>query len=322
MIMSDLGKIKQRLLSHIQEYRDNLRNKTNNNTNKLSDINDFSSTDYLFVSSKIARMEEFRHLNIAKIIAHFRTPWPKQSYQSVKDYSQSYKSKFTMLFSSVSSVFIFFVGSFLQLPPSLQDAVINSGFSAGFGYTVVLLGQLYYLYPALIVIPIVTVIILINFFVRAINAASSKNGRGGIKAAGTLHPVASATAVVRNNRRASLVQGVGLMRAMQNDVMDDSKDDDSFSIRSSEVFGDSNAESDNHSVDSESSSDSGSLCISALSEDSVVGAREDKPAIGHNDDIKSNININLAHELNNGCDSWEDEEDISIDFSVSTGISE
>jgi len=53
----------------------------------------------------------------------------------------------------------------------VQDAVINSAFSAGFGYTVVLLGQLYYLFPALIVIPIMTVLILIHFIVRAINAS-------------------------------------------------------------------------------------------------------------------------------------------------------
>ena len=170
--MKDLTRIKEKLLSSIREYEDKLiqHGDLKDTTDDEKSDKSFNSTEYFFVSTRIARTEEYKNLYIAKIINNFRTPWPRQSYKHATDYSQPYNSRFAALFSGIGKVFVFLAGGFIQFPTSVQDAVALTAFSTGMGYVIVLLAELYHLYPALIAIPIVTVAVVAHFIIKAVSA--------------------------------------------------------------------------------------------------------------------------------------------------------
>eukprot|EP01034_Spumella_vulgaris_P047303 gene47303-biopygen7973 len=92
----------------------------------------FNAAEYLFVSYRLA--QKFPDLKESKIIARFSTPWPPQSYQHVIDVSKTYSKKFSALTKSASMVLVFLAGNLLQLPPSLQENVINIFSTAVVGY--------------------------------------------------------------------------------------------------------------------------------------------------------------------------------------------
>ena len=207
-VRKDLAKIKQKLISTIDNYR--------HKANAKRIEKEFNSADYLFVSTRLAKIEEFKNLEVAKIIANFHTPWPRQSYQYLKDYSHKYKSKFTIIFSSIGSVIVFLLGGFIQLPTAAQDAAVYSAFSAGFGYTVVLLAELYNLYPALIAIPVVMGIIFIHFLIRALSTAKPPKIPMKVAQMETTTVVEAVTdRNVKTNRRNALVHGVDMIQSMQ-----------------------------------------------------------------------------------------------------------
>ena len=215
-VRKDLAKIKQKLVSTIDNYHRKV------NTDCKEEINvEFNSADYLFVSTRLAKIVEFKHLAVAKIIANFRTPWPRQSYLYMKDYSHNYRSKFTMIFSSFGSVIVYLLGGFIQLPTAAQDAAVYSAFSTGFGYSLVLLAKLYYVYPALIVVPVVVGIVLVHFLIRTLSLAKPRkdSSKKVVPVEREMEVETATDRNIRNNRRKSLIEGVNLMRSMQKAVV-------------------------------------------------------------------------------------------------------
>eukprot|EP01036_Dinobryon_divergens_P022313 gene22314-30557_t len=49
----------------------------------------FNAAAYLSVSTRVSCCHVFLDLAVAKIIRHFRTPWPKRSYQHVSNAAQT-----------------------------------------------------------------------------------------------------------------------------------------------------------------------------------------------------------------------------------------
>lgn len=166
LIMKDVSKIQQRLLGNLLDYRKSM-NKTVTSTEGIDDNTPavLNAAKYLFASTKVAEL--FPNLKESKIISKFSTPWPRQSYQHSKDVSKSYSKKFSYIASSVRAVVLFFIGGLLNVPPSLQDTIVQMTTTAAVGYGMLLHIQLYHIFPILVVVPLLIVSVIVHFAIQA-----------------------------------------------------------------------------------------------------------------------------------------------------------
>ncbi len=194
-VMSDVSKIKQRLLTSLQDYHkkmakkerdgqlsltnrkgqrdrnDSMADESESDQDQEVDPTDFNAAKFLFLSYKMAR--RYPELKIAQIISEYSTPWPKQSYHRATDVNKKYNRKFQAITKSATMIVMFFVTSFIRIPPNIQDMIMQVCTTAVTGYTVLVHIQLYHIYPVLIAIPTILLAAIIHFFVQS-NKASSK----------------------------------------------------------------------------------------------------------------------------------------------------
>ncbi len=126
---------------------------------------DFNAAEYLFLSYRLAEL--YPELKVSKIIKHFHTPWPKQSYHHAIDVTKNYDKKFSALNKSFSMVIMFFLSSLISVPVSIQDMVIQMATTTTAGYTVLLHIQLYTIYPVLVIIPTIFIGVIVHFVLQA-----------------------------------------------------------------------------------------------------------------------------------------------------------
>jgi hypothetical protein len=171
LIMNDVKKIKLKLADSIRAFNSSVRKRRGAQGTDAEGPEAFNAASYLFVSTRLA--QQWSDLREAQIIAQFRTPWPKQSYQRETDVSQGYSKKYTALYRSASVIAIFFLTNLLNIPPAFQDMVIHMATTAAIGYTTLLHIDLYEVFPALVILPTVLVCVVVHFLVQA-NKASEK----------------------------------------------------------------------------------------------------------------------------------------------------
>jgi hypothetical protein len=166
LIMKDVNKIKLKLADSIRAFNNSVKkNRGNAAANYEHSSESFSAASYLFVSTRLA--QQWSDLREAQIIAQFRTPWPKQSYQRESNVSKSYSKKYTALVRSASVIAIFFLTNLLNIPPAFQDMVIQMTATTTIGYTFLLHIQLYELYPVLVILPTLLLVVVIHFLVQS-----------------------------------------------------------------------------------------------------------------------------------------------------------
>jgi hypothetical protein len=163
LIMRDVNKIKQKLAESIRSFNTSVQRQRRGKLQEGPEH--FNAASYLFVSTRLA--QQWSELREAQIIAQFRTPWPKQSYQRETDVSQSYSKKYTALYRSASIIAIFFLTNLLQIPPALQDMVVQMCSTAVIGYTTLVHIDLYKVYPVLVVVPTLVVCAATHFIVQS-----------------------------------------------------------------------------------------------------------------------------------------------------------
>jgi hypothetical protein len=173
LIMRDVNKIKLKLAESIRAFNKSVRTRRRNNTadDAADDPASFNAATYLFVSTRLA--QQWSELREAQIIAQFRTPWPKQSYQREVDVSKEYSKKFSALSRSASVIAVFFLTNLLQIPPALQDMVVQMCSTAVVGYTTLLHIDLYRFYPPLVILPTLVAAVAVHFIVRS-NSSSAR----------------------------------------------------------------------------------------------------------------------------------------------------
>jgi hypothetical protein len=167
LIMKDVNKIKLKLADSIRTFNKSVRTRRRLSTADTitDDPESFNAASYLFVSSRLA--QQWPDLREAQIITQFRTPWPKQSYQRETDVSKSYSKKFSALTRSASVIAVFFLTNLLQIPPALQDMVVQMCTTAVLGYTILLHVDLYRFYPLLVVLPALLLVVIVHFVIRS-----------------------------------------------------------------------------------------------------------------------------------------------------------
>ncbi|RYH30188.1 hypothetical protein EON65_05910 [archaeon] len=178
VIMKDVQAIKTKLVGSLVEYHRQLQNdhQQDQKVDKMSkqsaqqfesneSSSKFNAAEYLFVSYRLA--QTFMQLKTAKVIAHYQTVWPRQSYQHVADVSRSYNRSFTAFTRSASIIILFFVSNLLTVPITLQDMVVHAVTTAAAGYACLLHLQLYTIYPVLVVAPTLCILMVIHFFLQS-----------------------------------------------------------------------------------------------------------------------------------------------------------
>lgn len=177
LVMQDVKQIQKKLVGNIKEfYKDmqvqrklhQLPQATAADSTPVSELETFNAAKYLYVSHRVARVVPESH--IAKMILHFRSPWPKQSYQHVTDVSKNYSRKFASLTRSLNLVVFYFLTNFLTIPQAIQDMVMQIVSTALLGYTVLVHLQLYYVYPVLVVVPLLVIVAIVHFVVQSMKA--------------------------------------------------------------------------------------------------------------------------------------------------------
>jgi hypothetical protein len=166
LIMKDVNKIKLKLADSIRAFNSSVKKHRGNASAKYEHSPEsFNAASYLFVSTRLA--QQWPDLREAQIIAQFRTPWPKQSYQRESNVSKSYSKKYTAVYRSASVIAIFFLTNLLNIPPAFQDMAIQMVSTAAIGYTFLLHIRLYELYPVLVIIPTLILVAVVHFFVQS-----------------------------------------------------------------------------------------------------------------------------------------------------------
>jgi hypothetical protein len=179
LIMKDVNKIKSKLIDSIRTFNNNMKNADKKKAltydgGSSSEEKDqgFNSADFLFVSTRLAK--QWTDLRESKIIAQFRTPWPKQSYQRESNVSGMYSKKFSVLSRSASILAIFFLSNLLQVPPALQDTLVHMVTTSAIGYTVVLHIDLYKIFPALVILPLALIAVVVHFVLQSSSVDANK----------------------------------------------------------------------------------------------------------------------------------------------------
>ena len=208
LIMKDVNKIKLKLANSIRAFNQSVRNR-HRSADASVDPACFNAASYLFVSTRLA--QQWPELREAQIIAQFRTPWPKQSYQREVNVSKSYSKKYAALSRSASIIAIFFLTNLLQIPPALQDMVIQMCTTAVVGYTVLLHVDLFQIFPVLVIIPTLLVCVVVHFIVQSNKAAAKRRLE-------QMHPAADS--LDQDYKHASQDDSAGEKGRMQDSVQD------------------------------------------------------------------------------------------------------
>jgi len=126
IIMRDVGKIKQKLLTTIRDHYAAIKKARTaaGGSNAIEDAPEtFNAAEYMFVSYRLAKL--FPALGESSIILKYSTVWPKQSYKHKVDVTKSYSSRFSSLGRAVMMLVVFLVTNLLSIPPTFQDMVVN-----------------------------------------------------------------------------------------------------------------------------------------------------------------------------------------------------
>lgn len=170
-IMKDVVKLREKITDIINDYGRKMRGKEGE---QKADDGEFNATDFFFLSKKLA--QRVPHLRAAQLISQFRTPWPRQCYQRVKDVSTSYNRGLqTGLGNFVGTVLVFFLSSFVNFPHSVQDGAVHMVGTTVVGYLVVLHSQLFLIAPVLAFLPLFVFIIVAHFALQSCKSNPSQS---------------------------------------------------------------------------------------------------------------------------------------------------
>lgn len=161
----ELKKIKNYLIQSFRNHRKRQKRRAEAQRNAEEPEEGFNAAEYLFVSYRLAKF--YPDLLESKVILNFSTQWPVQTYHRQKDISKGYKGSFQAIQSGIANVIVVLITSSIDLPPSLQDMVMDMVTTVSIGYAVLLHIQLYQLYPVLVIIPSLVIGVIIHFIVKA-----------------------------------------------------------------------------------------------------------------------------------------------------------
>jgi hypothetical protein len=187
----------------------------------------FNAVKYLFLSYRMA--EQYPDLQASQIILQYSSPWPKQDYKHIKDVKSNYSDKYSGITRAISIIVIFFLTNLLATPLAIQDMILQICTTAAIGYTILIHIQLYYIYPALVIIPTLALIALVfvakHYYQKKRNEEVVKSeAESLIKEKKTTPASGLLTTSSVTTRRQSLQLGVQLAARLKENIHDESGD--------------------------------------------------------------------------------------------------
>jgi len=175
LIMQDIAKLKRKIADLLHDLRVPSSSRHSMMDEKQDSSAAFNAADCLFVSTQLAR--KLPQLPVSRIILHFRTPWPRQSFQHQQHREGEEEgsrrggvSSFLVHFGGV--LVLFLLNSFVNSSGPVQDGMIHVVAAAGVGYTVLLHTQLFHIFPALAFLPLFCCLVAAHFVAKGSRAAS------------------------------------------------------------------------------------------------------------------------------------------------------
>jgi hypothetical protein len=105
--------------------------------------------------------EQYPELKASQIILQYSSPWPKQDYKHIKDVKKNYSDKYSGITRAISIIVIFFLTNLLATPLAIQDMILQICTTAAIGYAMLIHIQLFYIYPALVIIPTLAILAIV-----------------------------------------------------------------------------------------------------------------------------------------------------------------
>jgi hypothetical protein len=228
LIMKDVRKIKQKLVDNIREFNRNVSKRSRADLSP-DEVRPFNAADYLFVSTRLA--QQWSELREAQIIAQFRTPWPKQSYQRESNVSKSYSKKYSALVRSASVIAVFFLTQLLQIPAGFQDMVVRMASTTVIGYTILAHIDLYEIFPVLAFVPAVCLAVAAHYYIKRASAAAEQElcrvhveqvSEEPVKVDEAVEPTdaAAVSKIAHPSRRQSVQHGINVANRLQQELQE------------------------------------------------------------------------------------------------------
>jgi hypothetical protein len=172
LTMRDVQRVKKRVVNDIKSFKEKAKERTSSvfairreSQRKASlqvTANKLNAAKYFYASWRLAKL--YPDLKESAMVANFSTPYPKKSLQRQdKGMSKVYGRKFRFIGQAVSKVAIYFIVQLVQLPPPVQDAIVQLIVASGLGYILVYVVKLYQYSPLLVLVPIVFLVIIVHF---------------------------------------------------------------------------------------------------------------------------------------------------------------
>ena len=183
LVMSEVEKNKLRMIELIRKFHENVINqnglmmtqvpnevigfdqsmKAANNNQEMKETNTspfvFNAANYFFVSMRIA--EKFPDLIVSRLIRQFVSHLPRKHHQYSA--SQSYGMSFLFISKGITLILFFIISGMIDLPPSIQDMLLEIVTTLGFGAVMMMFIDLYHIYPLLILLPIFVVSVVFHY---------------------------------------------------------------------------------------------------------------------------------------------------------------
>lgn len=158
--MKEIQKIRSKMLDTLERHRMMVSGLEKEEAK--DDQSAFNAADYLFVSSRVAKL--YPQLRESEIILKYLSPWPRQSYLHTQKQEGYNDSKFSIVSRFFGVILVYIISGILEtsyLHDLFNDVIVRS--ITG----VVVLGHidLYELNPLLVVVPLLFVVIVVHFLI-------------------------------------------------------------------------------------------------------------------------------------------------------------
>lgn len=161
-ILTDLNKIKLKVIHELHSYREKYNQQ---NRSKLNNIK-FNAAKYFFISYQVA--SQFPELTESKLLLEFTSPWPKKKYGEIEMQVADYYEQ-TILLSHIGRIFLYFICYLFQYHQLIQDIIIQFMLNSSFGLFIYFIFQLYQIQSFLPIFPIIFIIFIIYFIIKFFN---------------------------------------------------------------------------------------------------------------------------------------------------------
>jgi hypothetical protein len=159
-VWSDVAEVKKKVLTDLIEFRNKYMKRNDIETGLLSAerSNDFNAAKYLFSSWRVASL--FPDLPESQLVLRFSTPWPKKKFGKEEgNVAKEYEDD--AILTAASRILLYFLTSLLNYSSLVQDILIQTVCNGTLGSLLVLLVQLWNVYPWLAVVAVLVLLLCV-----------------------------------------------------------------------------------------------------------------------------------------------------------------